>query len=71
MSLDNFSKVFSGWFQSSDAQDQEPELVEEAQSHVIWTGPSVRLRDGEDLLSSQEVHDDLEAIRRLREQHVI
>lgn len=44
-------------------------MPDDIESNVEWTGPSVRVKDGEALLNSDEMKRDLEAAKKLREYH--
>lgn len=50
---------------SSESSRQVDSTGSSEDGHVIWTGPSVRIRDGEELLNSPEMKRDLDAARRL------
>lgn len=52
-------------------QEGEHGKVQNGDSRVVWTGPSVRVRDGRALLNSEEMKRDLAAVRRLRERGFI
>jgi hypothetical protein len=42
-------------------------MPDNIESNVEWTGPSVRVKDGEALLNSEELKRDLEAVEKLME----
>ncbi len=42
-------------------------VVHGSESQIVWTGPSVRLKNIHDLINSDEMKDDLEAVDRLRQ----
>lgn len=44
-------------------------IPDDIESNVVWTGPSIRVKDGVSLLNSDEMKRDLEAAKKLKVYH--
>lgn len=62
MKLNKIMSFFSGSSNESSVAEYSCE-----DSRVVWTGPSVRVRSGQDLLDSEEMKRDIEAAIRLNQ----